>query len=48
MLNDLPERYTSNQHELDIWDEKDGKAQAIIGLTLCDELIENVREVKSA
>ena len=33
---------------LNAWSTKDRKAQAIIGLTLPDELLENVREVKSA
>ncbi len=30
------------------WKRRDRKAQAIIGLTLSDDLLENVREVKSA
>ncbi len=30
------------------WTRKDKKAQAIIGLTLSDDLLENVREVKTA
>ena len=38
----------SDSDELNSWIEKDLKAQAIIGLTLSDELLENVREVSSA
>ena len=30
------------------WEENDTKAQAVIGLTLSDELLENVRETKTA
>ncbi len=48
ILNDPRERSTSTRLELDVWEEKDAKEQAVIGLTLSDELLENVREVKSA
>ncbi len=34
--------------ELAGWKKKDAKAQAIVGLTLSDELLENVREVSTA
>ena len=48
ILNDPPERSDSTLAEWNNWEEKDAKAQAIIGLTLSDELLENVREVNSA
>ena len=38
----------SDSTELATWASQDEKAQAIIGLTLSDELLENVREVDSA
>ena len=36
----------SNENEFSKWAGKDSKAQAITGLTLSDELLENVCEVK--
>ncbi len=45
---DPPQRSDITQTELEAWVEKDARAQAVIGLTLPDELLENVREVKSA
>ncbi len=48
ILHDPPQHSNVTQTELDAWEEKDAKAQAVIGLTLSDELLENVREVKSA
>lgn len=36
------------ESELIVWKRKDEKAQAIIGLSLSDELLENVREIESA
>ena len=38
----------SNPTELGTWRKKDGKAQATIGLTLSDEILENVRDISSA
>ncbi len=37
----------SNTAEFLQWKKKDRKAQAIIGLTLSDDLLENVREVST-
>ncbi|NEO95121.1 MAG: hypothetical protein F6K56_34975, partial [Moorea sp. SIO3G5] len=36
------------ESQLATWKKKDAKAQALIGLTLSDELLENVREVSTA
>lgn len=49
-LKDLSDLIEDDPHigtELVIWKKKDIKGQAIIGLTLSDELLENVREVTS-
>jgi len=48
IINDPPERTATNEAALAVWEEKDAKAQAVIGLTLSDELLENVREVHTA
>lgn len=44
-LQALPPTYTV---PLQLWNKKDKKAQALIALTLSDELLENVRDVSSA
>ena len=44
VLDDPP----TESNLLESWTEKDHKAQAIIGLTLSDELLENVRDVGTA
>ena len=43
-----PTSETSTPAEITKWRKLDKKAQAIIGLTLSDELLENVREVETA
>ncbi len=48
IIQDPPERTATNLAQHESWEEKDAKAQAVIGLTLSDELLENVREVASA
>jgi len=51
-LKDLDEHLVSARPEtaelLLAWEKKDRKAQAIIGLTLSDQILENVRHVDSA
>ena len=47
MANDPLQRSNTNLVEYEAWEEKDAKAQAVIGLTLSDELLENVCEVNS-
>lgn len=44
MIDDPP----SDPKELATWKKKDGKAQDTVGLTLSDEILENVRDVKCA
>lgn len=44
IVNDPP----TKSEELEAWRKKDGKAQATIGLTLSDDMLENIRDVKSA
>ena len=39
---------SSNADVVTKWKENDEKTQAVIGLTLSDELLENVRDVSSA
>ena len=48
ILNDPPQRSDTNFIEVESWEEKDAKAQTVIGLTLPDKLLENVRDVNSA
>ena len=38
----------TNPAEIPAWAKKDKKAQAITGLSLSDEILENVREVETA
>ena len=38
----------SDPEQLKVWKKKDGKAQATIGLSLSDDMLENVRDVSSA
>ena len=45
--NFLEEDPPSDSAQLATWTKKDKKAQAIIGLTLSNDLLENVREVNS-
>lgn len=42
-LNEDPPK---NAKDLLVWNKKDRKARAIIGLALSDDLLENVREVE--
>ena len=48
MANDPLQLSNTNLVEYEAWEEKDAKALAVIGLTLSDELLENVCEVNSA
>lgn len=51
-LRDLDDQINTTRPDDDTaaaaWDKKDRKARATIGLTISDELLENVREVKTA
>ncbi len=47
LVDDPPGEHATTT-EVTQWTRKDKKAQAIIGLTLSDDLLENVREVKTA
>ncbi len=48
ILNDPLQGLDINLTDVESWEEKDAKAQAVLGLTLSDQLLENVREVNSA
>ncbi len=48
LIDDPPSGENVMPTETTQWKRKDKKAQAIIGLTLSDDLLENVREVKTA
>ncbi len=45
--DEVPSLDTSRPEEISNWKKRDKKAQAIIGLTLSDDLLENVREVET-
>ncbi len=48
LLEDDPlQRTSTNQTEFNQWKKLDKKAQAIIGLSLSDEMLENVRDVEN-
>ncbi len=48
LVDDPPRNEHANPTEILQWKRKDKKAQAIIGLTLSDDLLQNTREVKTA
>ncbi len=48
IINDPSGRYNITSADYDTWEEKDTNAQAVIGLTLTDELLKNVCEVNFA
>jgi len=45
--DDPPSEESSSSAEILAWENKDKKARAMIGLSLSDDLLENVREVKT-
>ncbi len=47
-LTEEPPKEDAPKADVTAWNKKDKKAQAIIGLTLSDELLENVRDSESA
>ena len=45
LYDDPPSSETSTTAQVALWRKKDKKAQAVIGLSLSNELLENVRDV---